>query len=152
MSADGEKEGISDDIVQGTFNGYGRDACKLCLGVKETSLPGQRSGELHREQAGSSGVRAGESGGTEGSPKQRWWTTGTEGRRQEHSDKGAGGPSRQKPIYHTSLSFSYSKALPLNIFKLGIHFTSANILRAFTFSWKFLGSFENQSQFLFSHF
>ena len=30
---------------------------------KEISLPGQRSGELHREQAGSSRVRAGERGG-----------------------------------------------------------------------------------------
>ena len=38
---------------------------------KEISLPGQRSGELHREQAGSSRVRAGESGGTEGSPTSK---------------------------------------------------------------------------------
>lgn len=42
---------------------------KLVFGRKETSLPGQRPN--FREQAGSSGVRAGESGGTEGSPTSK---------------------------------------------------------------------------------
>lgn len=68
---------------------------KPVVGRKETSLPGQRSGELHGEQAGSSGVRAGLSVGTEGSPTSKGGGP-HELRAKDRNvqTKGTGGPTR----------------------------------------------------------
>lgn len=60
---------------------------KPVFGRKEASLPGQRSGELHGEQAGFSRVRAGSSAGTEGSPTSKGGGPHELRARQERSDQ-----------------------------------------------------------------